>query len=59
MIMFHVEFDDTKMKWLDYFSVCDDVDYIITGEMLEYLCDYVQGMGYDWNEVAHVFEVAA
>ena len=58
MIMFHVEFDDSAMKWLDFMSV-DDIGYIITGEAVADLRDYVEGMGYDWNEVAYVYEVAA
>lgn len=59
MIMFHVEFDDSAMKFLDFMSVDTDLAYIITGEAVADLRDYVEGMGYDWNEVAHVWEVAA
>lgn len=59
MIMFHVEFDDSAMKWLDFMSVDTDLAYIITGEAVADLRDYVEGMGYDWNEVAWVCEVAA
>ena len=59
MIMFHVEFDDQAMKFMDWASVQDDVEYIITGEAVADLRDYVEAMGYDWNEVAYVWEVAA
>ena len=59
MIMFHVEFDDSAMKFLDFMSVDTDLAYIMTGEKVADLRDYVEGMGYDWNEVAYVYEVAA
>lgn len=59
MFMFHVEFDDQAMKFMDWSSVQDDIAYLITGEAIADLRDYVEAMGYDWNEVAHVWEVAA
>ena len=59
MFMFHVEFDDQAMKFMDWSAVQDDVEYLITAEAIADLRDYVEAMGYDWNEVAHVWEVAA
>lgn len=59
MIMFHVEFDDMAMRWIDWMQVAVDAAYIITGDEVADLREYVEGMGYDWNEVAYVFEVAA
>jgi len=59
MFMYHVEFDDQAMRYEDYASVADDVQYLITAEAVEMLRDYVCGLGYDWERVAFMWEVAA
>ena len=59
MLMYHVEFDDVSMRYEDYASVADDVQYLITLEAVEMLREYVAALGYDWERVAHVWQVAA
>ena len=54
-----VEFDDDAMRWMDYSSVQYEQTYYMSADEVEYLRDYVEGMGYEWNEVAYVYEVAA
>jgi hypothetical protein len=59
MMMYHVEFDDVSMRYEDYASVADDVQYLITLEAVEMLREYVAALGYDWERVAYVWQVAA
>ena len=54
-----VEFDDQAMKFMDYASVEYYPTFYMSGEQVADLRDYVEGMGYDWNEVAYVYMVRA
>ena len=54
-----VEFDDQAMRWMDFSSVDYEQGFYLSAERVADLRDYVEGMGYDWNEVAYVYEVRA
>ena len=58
MVMYHVEFDEQAMRYLDYLSVASDVSYIIAYDDVVSLRDYVEAMGYEWERVAYMWEVA-
>ena len=38
---------------------CESVHYGITGDEVADLRDYLEACGYDWNEVAYVWEMCA
>ena len=54
-----VEFDDDAMRWMDFISVEYEQTYYMSADEVEYLRDYVEGMGYEWDVVAYVRQVLA
>lgn len=50
---FRVEINDDIVDTL----VCESVHFGITGEQVADLRDYLEACGYDWNEVAYVWEM--
>jgi hypothetical protein len=58
-MIYNVEFADLRMVYLDYQSV-EGYEYrnLSYADMVE-LVEYVEAMGYDFHDVAYVWEVAA
>jgi hypothetical protein len=54
-MFYKVEINDDIIDSL----VCESVHYGITGEQVADLRDYLESLGFDWNEVAYVWEVCA
>lgn len=50
---YKVEINDDIVDTL----TCESVHYGITGEQVADLRDYLEACGYDWNEVAYVWEM--
>ena len=52
-----IEWNDDVLSHADYWAL-ESYEYVAQESgFVEDLMDYVQGMGYDWNDVAHVQEV--
>lgn len=51
---YKVEFNDDLMRWADYAAVMDYETYCLPWSFIEELMDYLQGLGYEWNEIAYV-----
>ena len=56
--MYYVEFNDQMMRYVDYLSVSSDVCYLLCYDDMVGLRDYVEAMGYEWERVAYMWEVA-
>ena len=54
-----IEFDDEAMKFMDYSSVEYEQGYYLSADRVADIREYVEAMGYDWNEVAYVYTVRA
>ena len=55
---FYVEIDSHLLSSMDAVSV-ESCQYGLTGEDVADLRDYMEGLGYDWNEIAFVYEQRA
>ena len=56
-MLYIIEWNDDVLSHADYWAL-ESYEYIAQeAGFVEDLMDYVQGMGYDWNDVAHVQEV--
>ena len=54
-----LEFDPERMFPLDYAAVSGMEYRLLTGDQIEDLIDYVEGMGYEWLWVCYVWQVPA
>ena len=55
---FYVEIDSHLLSSMD--AVCvESCQYGLTGEDVADLRDYMEALGYDWNEIAFVYEQRA
>jgi hypothetical protein len=55
---FYVEFNDTMLTGLDRIA-WETCHYNLTGDDVADLREYVEACGYDWNEVAFVYQQRA
>ena len=54
-----IEWNDDILSHADYWAL-ESYEYVTQeASFVEELMDYVQGMGYEWSEVAYVREVSA
>jgi hypothetical protein len=58
-MFYKVEFDPAVFSWIDWESVSVYEDVLLTDSTLEFLVDYVCGMGYVWDSVSTIWKVAA
>jgi hypothetical protein len=50
---YYVEINDEMLKGLDGESI-ETCQYDLSNEQVADLRDYVEALGYDWNEIAYV-----
>ena len=58
-MLYVIEWNDDVLSHADYWAV-ESYEYVAQeAGFVEDLMDYIQGMGYEWSEVAFVREVSA
>jgi hypothetical protein len=55
-MLYRVEIND---EIVDTLMVPDTIMYNLTGDQVADLCEYLTGLGYEWCEVAYVWEQRA
>lgn len=51
---YYVEIDSEMLSTLDS-AALESCNYNLTGDQVADLRDYVEALGYDWNECAYVY----